>query len=366
MGLDPFYPAPRHRLAIDLHFEYADVLAPELDAARPVGERVGSFELDPAELGEIFDALTPAAAAAEARESDGDELALARDYLSKGLLARAGAEVRRAVAAGAEPLDAALLTGEILLREELDGEALERFDSALARLEGSEWSERQEAAWLGRARALLRLGRVDDALAAATALEAGSPGHAEALTIRGEALLRLGRTEESLACFRALVDAAPADPAAWRQLGDACVAAGDLDGAERALRRAVELDPEFVAARIGLGEALLAMDRVDEAADAFTAALTVLPGYAGALLALAGAEERRGRPEAAVALLVELLTADAYHLEALCRLGAALLSAGRPADARRALGRVLRFAPGHAEAERLLRAAVAAPTRRTA
>jgi tetratricopeptide (TPR) repeat protein len=108
------------------------------------------------------------------------------------------------------------------------------------------------------------------------------------------------------------------------------------------------------------------MGRVDEAADAFTAALTVLPGYAGALLALAGAEERRGRPEAAVALLVELLTADAYHLEALCRLGAALLSAGRPADARRALGRVLRFAPGHAEAERLLRAAVAAPTRRTA
>ena len=186
MALDPFYPEPRHRLSIDLQFEYAEVLAPELDAARRAPERVGSFDLDSKELGALFDALAPAPDPISVADDgdDGDALALARDYLSKGLLGRAGAEVRRALAAGADPLDAALLTGEILQREELDGEALERFDAALARMEGTPWSTRQEAAWLGRARALLRLGRLEAALDSARELEAGAPGHPEALRIR--------------------------------------------------------------------------------------------------------------------------------------------------------------------------------------
>src|SRR5690606_17289429 len=100
------------------------------------------------------------------------DFALARDYLSKGLLTRAMAEVRRVAAAGGDPIDEALLTGEIFRLQGLDGEALDRFDIALERLGTDGWTDRHERAHLGRGWSLLARGNAERALESASTVHA--------------------------------------------------------------------------------------------------------------------------------------------------------------------------------------------------
>jgi cellulose synthase operon protein C len=125
---------------------------------------------------------------------------------------------------GADPVQAALLTARIFLRQGLDGEALERFDAALARLEGAAWSEAHTAALTGRARALLRLNRLDDARAAAEAVRAHAPDHLENLQVLGEALLQQGDAAEAVRVFSHACELSPRDPGLLRHLGRAALA----------------------------------------------------------------------------------------------------------------------------------------------
>src|SRR5206468_7597784 len=81
----------------------------------------------------IFQELAPAPAAeAPVAKSADDPLALARDYVSKGLMDVAAAEAVRAVQRGADRGDAAVLLGDIFARRGLHGEALDRYREARA------------------------------------------------------------------------------------------------------------------------------------------------------------------------------------------------------------------------------------------
>jgi tetratricopeptide (TPR) repeat protein len=352
LALDPYYPAPRYRLAIDLQFEYTEVLAPELDAASRVaaGEAVPSFDFDAAQLADAFQALQAPQPKPAPPPDELDPFRLARDYLSKGLLARAAAEVRRLAVAGVEPVEAAVLAGEILMRQGYYGEALERFDAALTRLEGRGPDPRTGRIWLARADALLRLGRATEAHESARQAEANAAVGVEALRSHGKAFLLEGDAGAAVESFRRLSAARPDDPAPQRELGAALRLAGDLHGAEEALRRALSLDPDFVAARVDLADVLLESGREEEAAAACETALEFLPGYPDAVMLLAEARRRQRRFEEGVDLLVDLLSRDAFHVAALCALGRTLAEADRPDDARRALERALRLEPESAEA----------------
>jgi tetratricopeptide (TPR) repeat protein len=326
------------------------VLAPELDAAERIsGEDRGieSFTFEEGALDSIFADLQPKT---EEPEPAADAFALAEDYLSKGLLDRALAEIRRVAVAGADPVHAALLTAQIFLRQGLDGEALERFDAAYARLEGQPWSADHARALAGRARALLRLHRVPDARDAADEVRAHEPDHLETLQVLGEVLVLEGEADEAVRVFSRACELSPRDPGLLRHLGRAAVAAGKEGDSERALRRAVAIDPDFVAAHVDLGRILLAAGRVDEAVAECQAALDVLPTYSDASFLLATAQRRAGRFGDAVAALVDLLAGDPYHFEALVLLGRVLADDGRASDARRAFTRVLRFDRDRADA----------------
>src|SRR5690606_7011238 len=144
---------------------------------------------------------------------------LARDYLSKGLLARAAAEIRRLATERIDPIEAALLTGEILMRQGFHGEALERFDSALIRLEGQASEPRVARAWLERARALLRLRRPDEAHEAARQAAFHEEAGIETLRIHGEAFLLEGDAAAAVAAFRELTHLLPGSSADFRDLG---------------------------------------------------------------------------------------------------------------------------------------------------
>src|SRR6185503_15223349 len=259
LELNPYYTTPRYKLAIDVQFEYAEVLAPELDAAERISgdHGVESFTFDDQALDQIFAELAPAPAAAAPEPPAADAFALAEDYLSKGLLDRALGEIRRVAVAGADPVHAALLTAQIFLRQGLEGEALERFDSAIARLEGKPWSPDHSRAWSGRARALLRLGRYPDAREAAEAVHTADPDNVDNLQVLGEALLGGGDATHAVRIFSRAVELDPADASLLRNLGRAAQAAGRAGDAERALRLAIRLDPDFVAARLELARLYL-------------------------------------------------------------------------------------------------------------
>jgi tetratricopeptide (TPR) repeat protein len=106
LELDPFIPQPRFRLLIDLQFEDASVLAPELDIPTrvPVGEPIETFDFQPSALDTLFDGAqppeeekpaVPALSAAQWIES-------ARRSLLHGQFAKATEESQHAARAGAE------------------------------------------------------------------------------------------------------------------------------------------------------------------------------------------------------------------------------------------------------------------------
>src|SRR5256886_2146445 len=106
-------------------------IAPEISAdvaAETIGE---DFSFDQRLLDNIFQELAPAAAAEPPASKAADNpLALARDYVSKGLMDVAAAEAVRAVQRGASRAEAGVLLGDIFAKRGLHGEALERYREA--------------------------------------------------------------------------------------------------------------------------------------------------------------------------------------------------------------------------------------------
>ncbi len=343
--LDPYFTAPRLRLAIELQFENAEVLATELssDVRLEAGAAIADFTPDRSEVDAAFERLLrPAAADARPPER---AYQLAEDYLAMGLQLRALAEIRRVARAGGDFVEAALLSGELFLRRRLEGEALERLDEALHRLEGADWSRNHERAWLGRGRALLGLGRGGEARRAAEIVLSHAPGEREGRRLLADAHLACGDAAGALDVLRTLAAEWPDDVSTLMRFADAAEAAGEPEVAHAALHRVIEIDPDRVAARVDLGGLLLAEGDHAGAAEQARLALEVLPGYIDAALLLAEAEEQRGDPNAAVALIAEVLEEDPYHLRALERLAVTLTAAGRVGDAAVAYRRLLRFDP---------------------
>src|SRR5437763_10123831 len=154
LELDPYYVSQKFALTIDLQYERATIgIAPEISAdiaADTIGE---DFAFDQRLLDNIFQELAPAPAAEPpvAKSAD-DPLALARDYVSKGLMDVAAAEAVRAVQRGADRGDAAVLLGAIFARRGLHGEALDRYREARA------LAPQRADALLGEVKALFALG----------------------------------------------------------------------------------------------------------------------------------------------------------------------------------------------------------------
>ena len=249
--------------------------------------------------------------------------AAAREALAKGRVDEASALAQEALAAGADRIELLLLLGEIFLRRGLAGEALERFRAVEAGLdeEANDPSPRQAEraercrveALEGAARALLELGRLDEALAESDRLRALDPGSAFAYRLQGRIFLRREEPVAAVEQLERALELGGEDATTLTDLGVAYGLAGSLGEAESALRRAVEREPAGVAARTELGHVLRRSHRLNEAASQYMGALGALPSYAPAALALAELERERGQVRAAIDVLVELLMLDPTH-----------------------------------------------------
>ena len=304
------------------------------------------FHFDQRLLDNIFEQLAPPAAAPPAAKPADDPLALARDYVSKGLLEAAAAEAGRAAQRGADKGDAALLLGDIFTLRGLHGEALERYREARAR------NPKRPEALLGEVKALLALGgsRAQEVRALAEELLQLRPDDVEALVAVTKGRAAAGDAAGALTALEQAQRRAPARADLHKLQGDIALQVGDKRGALAAYGAALDLDPGYVQVWLDLGRLHEDREAWRDAQHAYERALEALPTFNEAALALADLLRRTGRPRLAVARLVELLEQDPYDLEALLLLGRALLEDKRDEQALQAFRRALQFDPDHVEA----------------
>lgn len=206
LELEPFYVPQKYALTIDLQFEDPTIAVPPELAADVIGGELGTeFSFDASVLDSLFRELAPAPVQPPA-ERVTDPLGLARDYISKGLLERAAAELSRARGRGAAPAAATALLGDLFARRGLYGEALERYREARLLDPAS-----TDAA-AGEIRALLALGRTAEATPLADMLAQSGAAVVEAHVLRARVRLDVGDAVGALESVRQAQALAPAAP----------------------------------------------------------------------------------------------------------------------------------------------------------
>lgn len=344
LELDPYYVAQKFELAIDLEFEDPDLrISPDLGADRREA-RVEGFRFDVAALGALFAELEPPDAVRSEPTSAGGAYAEATSLKLAGQPDRALAEAHRALALGANRLEGLLLVGDLFLELGAHGEALERFRQA------RDIDHASISAAAGEARALLALGRSDDATAIAEWLAERAPSDVDLMLLVARVRCDARGYLAALAALDVARRLAPMRADVMRLTGDVARAMGDHVRAEEAYRYALTLDRDSAAVRLELARLLILREALDDAERELLAALDTVPSYAEAALELAALRRAQGRAGETIPLLADLLLREPYHFDALAALGESLMLCGKDSDARIAFERVLRFVPVHGAA----------------
>lgn len=355
IAIEPFYVQQRFELALDLEFDDpALAIDSELGADQRTETAIEEFAFDSGVLDSLFSELSPspspsATASAGADRMDTDPYAMAADFLSKGFVDRAHAEVVRAMRRGADAPRGGTLLGDVFARQRLWGEALERYRAV--RREAPDYLP----AIAGEATALLRLGKAAESRELAEVVAARTTGDVEVLVLLAAARDAAGDPQGALAALHDARATAPSRADVPKQIGDIARRLADTSGAVAAYRDAVALDARYVDARLSLARLHADAGDWDAAQRELTAALDLEPGNTQAALELSLMHRKSGRPRDAMLLLIALLERDLYHFDALMALGETLLELQLPADAMVAFSRVLRFDPGHLGARRAIK-----------
>src|SRR5437868_3051692 len=347
LEIDPYYVAQKFELAIDLQHEDPDLsIQPDLGTEKRADEPIEEFSFDAKLLDTLFTELAPTPAPPGSMPANGSEAAykMAADYLTKGMHDRAAAEVRRAMARGADRAAGQALLGSVFAKQGLHGEALERYREA-RREAGDDAAPR--AALIGEAWALVRLGRGAEARPLADTLLTREPEDIDVLMLAATARSDPGDPAAALAALETARRVAPVRAEVQQKIGDIARSLGDFEGAIAAYRHALALDQDFAVVRYQLARLLAAKGAVKDAEQELVAALDAVPTYAEATLELAALRRQVGRGGDGLPLLIDLLQRDPYHFDALIALGETLQSLGRKRDAVTAFSRVLRFDPAH-------------------
>lgn len=140
----------------------------------------------------------------------------------------------------------------------------------------------------------------------------------------GTAMLRLGRLEDAVPLLRQVVFHAPDNAPARANLGNAHLLLGQLDKAEEAFAAVLELQPDNRNALFGLATIRIKADRHREAAPLTHRLMELLPNNAAALTLAADAGSADPQLDAAIARYRQALRIDPNYCPALLGLGRVL------------------------------------------
>ncbi len=171
-----------------------------------------------------------------------------------------------------------------------------------------------------RARVLVAMGRLDEALADFAKLLVIDPHHTEYYIDRGNAARRIGDDDQALADYDRVCQLGPPFPEAYYNRGDVRAARGDLAGAVADFGYVLEMEPDQLDARIARVELMIELDDLEGAAAQAASGLAMHPGHpelltlAGLAALLTGQPARaRGLLDQALALAPDLAAARAHR-----------------------------------------------------
>jgi tetratricopeptide (TPR) repeat protein len=198
--------------------------------------------------------------------------------------------------------------------------------------------------------ALAQKGQFKDAIAHYRKAFESRSDLVEAHVNLGNALVQEGQMDQAIAHYEWALGGQPGNGKIYSNLGYALFRQGRLNEAVNSLQRALELLPTFAGAHDTLGLVLLQKGQVDQAIAHFQQALECQPDLAVARKHLADALLQRGQAARAVALLSEFLRANPDDVIARCSLAAALNAQGKVTEAIEHYRAALRTQPDFPEA----------------
>lgn len=209
---------------------------------------------------------------------------------------------------------------------------------------------------MARARLLLRMGRVDEAVTDLKSAFEGRPRPSRAPTLLARVLQSQGRIDEAIEYLERAQATPPVTNTAIWMLGSLRLAKGDLPGAREALELAVRASPRFPLARNDLAWVLAQMgEDLDRALDLAREAKADLAGNPAAADTLGFVYLRRNLPSAALTEFdsaIELAEKmDAPRADYHYHRGLALERLDRPREAAAAFEQALAIDPAHAGAK---------------
>jgi tetratricopeptide (TPR) repeat protein len=148
--------------------------------------------------------------------------------------------------------------------------------------------------------ALVKKGKVDEAIAHFQDALQMRPDYAEAHNNLGSAYLQQGKVDEAIAQFQMALRLRPDYAEAHNNLGTVLEQKGGVDEAIAQYQAALQLKPDYADAHNNLGIALLHKGGVDEAVAQYQMALQLKPDYADAHNNLGTALVQKGRMAEAI------------------------------------------------------------------
>lgn len=201
--------------------------------------------------------------------------------------------------------------------------------------------------WRVLGTALVRVGSIDQAVAAIDRALMADREDQQALVVRGVALHGLGKNAAALDSYARAIAADLSNPSAFYNLGVTLAALGRLDDAIQSYRRCVALDQGNQTGWINLGNAFRISARIEESLDAYHRAIVFNPGSVDPLGNFGVALQDFGRSDHASLAFLRALAINPVSAEQHCNLGACLAAGGKHAEAATCFRRALALRPDH-------------------
>ncbi|MBF0334623.1 MAG: tetratricopeptide repeat protein [Alphaproteobacteria bacterium] len=194
-------------------------------------------------------------------------------------------------------------------------------------------------------KALVRAGRLDDAVKSFLEAVARNPNFGEAYGNLGVALHALGREAMAIGPLRRATELLPTSPDAYNNLGGAFGALRQFDEAIHCFRKALALNQDHADTLNNYGIALMATNALGDAVEALEKALRLRPDSIDTMNNLGTALHRVGRLTEGRQLVEAVVKADPKHVKAPYNLGNMLRAEGRTEDALALFRRAICLAP---------------------